>query len=156
MFCHLVTEQVWQNEREKQQEMARVTGTSVPSSLLFFCQLLEKIGSGIVDGNHARMSPMHDMPACWGFLSQQLSQSACQLLCCCPGRTKRQFYTLAELTENGLQEGNNYTAVNLMHDVAHVHQVNAEMRNQPERVEEQMCSSLFPLGFIMNRPWKAY
>jgi hypothetical protein len=42
-------------------------------------------------------------------------------------------------------EGNNYTTVNLMHGVAHVHEVNAEMRNQPKRVEEQMGSSFFSL-----------
>jgi hypothetical protein len=29
-----------------------------------------------------------------------------------------------------------------MHGVAHVHQVDTKMRNQPERVEEQMCPGL--------------
>jgi hypothetical protein len=59
VFCHLVTEQVGQSYvREKQQQMAIVTGTSVSNSFLFFCQLLEQIGSVIVYGNQACMSPM--------------------------------------------------------------------------------------------------
>ena len=65
-----------------------------------------------------------------------LLQSVRQLPCCCPTYAQRQFHTLAELTENGLEEGNNNTAVNLMHGVAHIHQVDAKMWNQPERVEE--------------------
>jgi hypothetical protein len=145
MFCHLVTEQVGQNKRQKKQEMAVVTGTCVSSSLLLFIQLFENIGRVIVDGNQARMSPMHDMPACRNFLSEQVSQSARQLLCCGPDDTEWQFNTLTEFSKNGLQEGNNHTAVYLMHGVAHVHQVDAKMRNQPERIEEQMGSSFFPL-----------
>jgi hypothetical protein len=32
-----------------------------------------------------------------------------------------------------------------MQGVAHIHQVDTKMRNQPERVEEQMCPGLYSL-----------
>ncbi len=101
MFINLVTEQIGQNERQKEHEMAVITGTSVSSSLLLICQLLEHVGCDIVYGNQAHMRPMHDMPTCWGLFSQQLSQSARQLLCCCPSDAERLFHTLTELTDNG-------------------------------------------------------
>ncbi len=112
------------------------------SSLLLFLQLLEYIGGGKVDGNQTRMGTVQEMaPRCF-FLSQEPAQSVGKLLCICPCNPDWHFDTLPEFSKNDLQEGNDDTAVNLMQGVEHVHQVDTKMRNQPERVEEQMCIGL--------------
>jgi hypothetical protein len=125
--------------------MAVVAGTRVASSLLLFRQLLEYIGGGKVDGNQTRMGTVQEMAACCFLLSQEPAQSVGKLLCSCPCNPEWYFDTLPEFSKNGLQEGNYDTAVNLMQGVAHIHQVDTKMRNQPERVEEQMCPGLFSL-----------
>ena len=67
MLINLLTEQVGQNEWQKQQEMTIVTGTGVSGSFLLVWKLQEHIGCGIVYGNQTRMCPVHDMPACYFF-----------------------------------------------------------------------------------------
>jgi hypothetical protein len=64
------------------------------------------------------------------------------LLLRCPSDAERQFHTLAELTENGLEKENKNTAVNLMHGVAHVHQVNAKCRINQNALKNK-CSPAF-------------
>jgi len=76
------------------------------------------------------------------FFTKEPVQSLCKLLRSCPSNPEWDLDTLPELSKNGLQEGYDHTAVNLMHGVAHVHHVDTKMRNQPERIEEQMCPSL--------------
>mmetsp|Transcript_41742 Transcript_41742/g.87162 ORF Transcript_41742/g.87162 Transcript_41742/m.87162 type:complete len:228 (+) Transcript_41742:728-1411(+) len=133
--------------------MAVVAGTCVASGLLLFLQLLEYIGGSEVDGNQTSMGTVHEMAARCSFLSQEPAQSVCNLLCSCPSNTQWNFDALPELSKNGLQEGNDDTAVNLMHCVAHVHQVDTKMRNQPERIEEQMCPGLNSLRLIKFCSW---
>ncbi len=68
------------------------------------------------------------------FLSKEHAQPACKRLCSRPSESEWDFDTLQEL----FPEGNDNTAVNLMHGITHVHQVDTKVLYQPERVEEQM------------------
>jgi hypothetical protein len=130
--------------------MAVVTGARVASSFLLFMQLMEYIGCGIVDGNQTRMGSVHQMGAGRFFFSEEHAQSARRLLCSCPRESEWDFDTLPELSQNGFQEGNDNSAVNLnlMHGndgIAHVYQVDTKMRYQPVRVEERICIGLLSL-----------
>ena len=63
------------------------------------------------------------------------------------------FHTFPVLSQDRLQEGDNYPVVNLMHRVAHIHQVNTEMWNEPKCIEQKMCPRLLPLGLIVLCAW---
>ena len=69
------------------------------------------------------MGTVHKMAARDFFFSKEPVQSLCKLLRSCPSNPEWDLDTLPELSKNlnGLQEGDNNTAVNLMHGVAHVH-----------------------------------
>jgi hypothetical protein len=82
------------------------------------------------------MGTVHDMSARDFFFTKESAQSVGKLLSCRPSYPEWDLDTFSELSKNGLQEGNNYTAVNLMHGVAHVHLIDTKMWYQPERVEE--------------------
>jgi hypothetical protein len=116
--------------------MAVVTGSRVASCLLLVFQLLENISGGIIHWNQTRMGTVHDMSARDFFFTKESAQSVGKLLSCRPSYPEWDLDTFSELSKNGLQEGNNYTAVNLMHGVAHVHLIDTKMWFQPERVEE--------------------
>ena len=122
--------------------MAVVTRSRVARGFLLVLQLLEYIGGGIVHWNQTRMGTVHDMAARDFFFTKEPAQPLGKLLRSRPSYPEWDLDTLPELAKNGLQEGNYDTAVNLMQGVAHVHQVDTKMRNQPERVEEQMCPGL--------------
>ena len=130
--------------------MAVVTGTSVACGFFLVLQLLENIGGGIVYWNQTRMGTVHEMAARDFFFSKEPAQSLCKLLRSCPSNPEWDLDTLPELSKNGLQEGDDNTAVNLMHGVAHVHQIDTKIRNQPERVEEQVGTGLFSLRLIIQ------
>ncbi len=66
------------------------------------------------------------------------------------------FHTFAVLSQNSLHEGDNYPVVNLMHRVAHIHQVHTKMRNEPKCVEKKMCASLLPLSLIVLCTWMKF
>jgi hypothetical protein len=70
------------------------------------------------------------------FFTKEPEQSLGKLPRSRPSYPEWDLDTLPELSKNGLQEGNDYTAVNLMHGVAHVHLIDTKIWNQPERVEE--------------------
>jgi hypothetical protein len=63
MFVHLLTKQVRQNQRQKQQQMAVIGCTSVSSSLLLVSQLLKNIGGCIVHRIQTCMCTVQDMAA---------------------------------------------------------------------------------------------
>ena len=63
ILSHLLTKQVGQNERQKQHQMAVVTGTCVASGFLLLLQLLENIRGGKVDWSQTRMGTLHEMAA---------------------------------------------------------------------------------------------
>ena len=71
----------------------------------------------------------------------------CELLGCRPSYPDSEWKldTLTEISKNGLQKGYDDTAVDLMHGVAHIHQVDTEIWNQPERVEEKMGTGFLSL-----------
>ena len=130
--------------------MAVVTGSRVSSSFLLVLQLLEHIGGGIVHWNKTRMGSVHDMAARDFFFTKEPAQSLGKLLRSRPSYPEWDLNTLPELSKNGLQEGNDYTAVYLMHGVAHVHQIDTKIWNQPERVEEQVGAGLYSLRLIIQ------
>lgn len=43
--------------------------------------------------------------------------------------------------------------INLMYRVAHIHQVDTEMRNEPKCVEKKMCPRLFALRLVVDCTW---
>ena len=130
--------------------MAVVTGSRVTSGFLLVLQLLEYIGGGIVHWNKTRMGSVHDMAARDFFFTKEPAQSLGKLLRGRPSYSEWELNTLPELSKNGLQEGNDYTAVYLMHGVAHVHQIDTKIWNQPERVEEQVGTGLYSLRLIIQ------
>ncbi len=125
--------------------MAIVTGTRTARCFLLLLELPEDICGGIVDRDQTCMGPVKQMPACCLFPSKQHAQTSSQLACSCHSNIQWNLYTLLNFSQDCLQEKYYNTAVNLMHCIAHIHQVDAEMRDQPERVEEQMCSCFFGL-----------
>ena len=70
VFIHLVTKQIRQYEREKEQQMSIVTGTSVPDCFFLVLQLSKYIGRGVVDGDQTSVGTVHDMTARSFFLSE--------------------------------------------------------------------------------------
>ncbi len=128
--------------------MAIVTGTRTASCCFLLLQLPEDICGGIVDGDQTCVGFVKQMPACCFFPSKQYAQTASQLACSRSSNIQRNLYTFLKFLRDCLiclQERYYNTAVNLMHCIAHIHQVVAEMRDPPERVEEQMCSCFFAL-----------
>ena len=140
-LIHLLTQLVRQNEWQKQHEMEIVAGTRSAICLVLILQLPQDIGSGIVDGAQTCVGTVQQMTACYHFLSEQHAQTASQLVCSLSRNNCGNFYTLLNFSQNGLEERNYNAAVDLiilMHCIAHVHQVDAEVRDQSERVEEEM------------------
>ena len=79
---------------------------------------------------------MNEMTARCLFLPMQCSQPIGQLIRRRSSNIQRTLHTLLELSENGLQERYYDTAVNLMQGIAYIYQIDAEVRDQPECIEE--------------------
>ncbi len=80
MFVHLLTEQVRENERQKQQQVVVVAGKRFSCCFLFLLQLRKYIGGCLVDRNQTHMCTIQQMTAHCVFLAGQHVQSVCQFL----------------------------------------------------------------------------
>lgn len=86
-------------------------------------------------------------------LSKEYSEARSQFVGCQSSTVQDRLHAFTVLAQNRLQETNDYPVINLMHWIAHIHQIDTEIWNAPKCVEQKMCSSLLSLRLVVLRAW---
>ena len=83
------------------------------------------------------------------MFAKKQPETCCYLCSCQSWLFKERFYAFKVFAQDSLEEGNNNSVVYLMHGITPVHQIDAEVRYEPERVETKVGPRLLSLRFIV-------